>query len=202
MCRGRLGGLPGHHGRRLGGLGVAGVTVVLSDGRRRHRGHRGLARGARVAGVLLLVLLVLLLLAGVAQGAVAVVREEVLGRRDSVRRSSSGIATSGTWRRPLAELRLPGFRGRPGPLDWPRLIVHLEVVHPHVDLLLLLPRHHAGLLPLLRRQGLGSLNIGAADGGEVEARHSAGVRDGGGGARLHGPRRLSLCRGRLASRIH
>ena len=150
-----------------------------------------------MAGVLLLVLL---LLAGVAQGTVAVVREEVLGRGDSVRRPSSGIATSGTWRRPLAELRLPGFR--PGPLDWPRLIVHLEVVHPHVDLLLLLPRHHAGLLPLLRRQGLGSLNIGAADGGEVEARHSAGVRDGGGGPRLQRPRRLSLCRGRLASRIH
>ena len=49
---------------------------------------------------------------------------------------------------------------------------YLHVLHPHVDLLLLLPRHDARLLPLLGRQGLGSLDVGPADSVEVKARDS------------------------------
>ena len=186
MGRGRLGGLSG---RNWGRLGVADVAIMLSAGGRGHGGDRGLVR-ARVTH----------------HGAVTitVVREEMLRRRSSVRRPTTRIAglASRARGRPLIELRLPGVRGRPGPLSWPRLIVHLKIAHPHVYLLLLLPRHDARLLPLLRRQGLGSLDVGSADSGEIKAWHAPRVRDSGRWTRLIGARRLPLYRRRLTSGIH
>ena len=186
MGRGWLGGLPGHN---WGRLGVADVAIMLSAGGRGHGGQRGLVR-ARVTD----------------HGAVtiAIVREEMLRRRSPVRRPTTRIAglAPWAWRRPLIELRLPGIRRRPGPLSRPRLIVHLKVAHPHVDLLLLLSRHDARLLPLLRRQSLCSLDVSSADSGEIKAWHTPRVRDSGRWTRLVGTRRLPLYWRRLTSGIH
>lgn len=188
VSRGRLGWLPRHH---WGRPGVADVAIVLSAGGRRHGGHRGLVLGRAWVtdhGTV----------------TIAIVREEMLGRRSSERRPTARVAglASRTWGRPMIELRLSRVSGRPRPLSRSGLVVHLKVAHPHVDLLLLLSRHDARLLPLLCRQGLGSLDISSADSGEVKARHTPRVRDSGRGTRLDGARRLSLHWRGLATWVH
>lgn len=188
MSRGWLCWLPWHH---WGRLGVADIAIVLSAGGRGHGGHRGLVLGRAWVtdhGTV----------------TISIVREEMLRRRSPERRPTARVAglASWTWGRPMIELRLSRVRWRPRPLPRSGLVVHLKVAHPHVDLLLLLSRHDARLLPLLCRQGLGSLDISSADSSEVEARHAPRVRDSGGGTRLDGARRLSLHWWRLTTWVH
>jgi len=57
-------------------------------------------------------------------------------------------------------------------------IVHVHVLHVlDVDLLLLLPGHHLGLLPLLGCEGLSPGVVGCPHGRQVKARDSGRVRD-------------------------
>jgi len=116
-----------------------------------------------------------------------VVREEMLRRRHSRGRTWVSL-TSGRRRRS----KLLVWRTRPP------VVRHLHVLHPHVDLLLVLP----GLLPLLLRQGLRSGHVGGPDRRQVKPGHSARVRDCGGWSWLHWTWTWPLYRWRLTPWIH
>jgi len=124
-------------------------------------------------------------------------RTQLSGVRRSVRMGVRRIAGAGTvvWEEMLgwrSSRRWPGVSGpraargtklhlKPGIHHHLFVVVQLEVLEVlHVHLLLLLPGHQLGLLPLLSREGLSPGVVGRPHSRQVEARDSSRVRDCGG----------------------